>query len=202
MSLSQSSSRVRKRAANSTSKNRTTATPATTTTQKTGPYSRNFQQHLTDHGVYPDGYEHPDNRVPPLSGNLEEINQRLAQPRPSLSQSQFSDTKFRKFKRADAHAFKVKQVTDPVIPIIEGKVRDARCVAGGIPLANLDHLADGTLAPSNPDYFYGARPEQENRRIRKELSSLLHQGRWRRLLVDFKAPVEKANLGSEASLEL
>jgi hypothetical protein len=58
-----------------------------------------------------------------------------------------------------------------VIPIIEGEIRDARCVAGGIPLTNLDYLTDGTLAPGNPDLFYGACPEQLDRRIRNELNS-------------------------------
>jgi len=57
------------------------------------------------------------------------------------------------------------------IPIIEGEVKEGKCVAGGIRLTNLDHLTDGTIAPSNPDIFHGARPEQLDRRIRKELSS-------------------------------
>jgi hypothetical protein len=57
-----------------------------------------------------------------------------------------------------------------VIPIIEGDVGDARCVAGSIPFRNLDHLTDGTLVPANPDRYHGARPEQLDRRIRNELS--------------------------------
>lgn len=57
-----------------------------------------------------------------------------------------------------------------MIPIIEDEIRDAKCVAGGILLTNLDDLIDGTLALSNPDLFYGARPEQLGRRIRDKLS--------------------------------
>ena len=57
-----------------------------------------------------------------------------------------------------------------MIPIIEGDIRDAKCVAGGIPFTNLDHLTDGTLVPGNPDIYYGARPEQLARRVRNELS--------------------------------
>jgi hypothetical protein len=56
-----------------------------------------------------------------------------------------------------------------VIPLIEGTITDSKCVAGGIPFRNLDHLTDGTLVPGNPDCYYGARPEQLDRRIRIEL---------------------------------
>ncbi len=171
MSSSQSTSRGRKRASRSTSKTQPTATVATTTTKNTGPYDRAFQQNLIDHGIYPEEYEYPDGRVPALPDNWEDINQRLMRPRPSLSPSQFSDSTFKKYKRADAHAFKEDQVRMSAIPIIEGEVKEGKCVAGGIRLTNLDHLTDGTIAPSNPDIFHGARPEQLDRRIRKELSS-------------------------------
>jgi hypothetical protein len=49
-----------------------------------------------------------------------------------------------------ALASKEKQVTESVIPVIEGKIINARCVAGGIPFKNLDHLTDGTPVPGNP----------------------------------------------------
>ena len=61
-------------------------------------------------------------------------------------------------------------MTTSAIPIIEGDVREGRCVAGGIPFTNLDLLTDGTISPGNPDLFYGARPEQLNRGIRNKLS--------------------------------
>jgi hypothetical protein len=72
--------------------------------------------------------------------------------------------------QADTDAPKEKQVTTSVIPIIEGNSQDARCVSGGIPFTNLDPLTDGTLVPGNPDIYYGARPEQLNRRVRDDLS--------------------------------
>jgi hypothetical protein len=40
-----------------------------------------------------------------------------------------------------------------VIPIIEGKITDAKCVSGKVPFTNLDHLTDGTLVPGNPDLY-------------------------------------------------
>ena len=39
-----------------------------------------------------------------------------------------------------------------------------------MPFTNLDALTDGTLVPDNPDIYYGARPEQLDRRVRDELS--------------------------------
>ena len=71
--------------------------------------------------------------------------------------------------QADADAFKEKQVVSSVIPKIEGKLKDGKCVAGGIPLTNLEQLTDGPFAPGNTDHFYGARPEQLQRTVRDEL---------------------------------
>jgi hypothetical protein len=168
MNSSRSSSRVPKRSSTSTS----SAKPSTntTTTRSTGPYNRNFQQNLIDGGVYPHAYRYPDGQVPAKPNNWDEINRRLSQPRPSLSPSKFSEEAYEKFIQADADAVKEKQVTTSVIPIIEGDIRDAKCVSGGIPFTNLDHLTDGTLVPGNPDIYYGARPEQLNRRVRDKFS--------------------------------
>jgi hypothetical protein len=168
MSSSQSSSRGRKR--NSTISSNTKPTTNTTTTRNTRPYDRNFQQNLIDGGVYPHRYEYPDGRIPAKPNNWEEVNQSLAQPRPSLSRSKFSEEAHEQFVRADAHASKEDQVTKSVIPIIEGKITDAKSVSGKIPFTNLDHLTDGRLVPGNPDLYYGARPEQLNRQVRDELS--------------------------------
>ena len=148
----------------------TKSSSRTITTKSTGPYDRNFQQKLIDGGVYPDGYEYYDGRTPPPPSNLEEIKERLARPRASLSPSKFTDEDFRKFKRADTNAAKEKQVTTTVLPVIEGPIGDAKCVSGGIPFTNLDALTDGTLVPGNPDIYYGARPEQLDRQVRNDLS--------------------------------
>ena len=168
MSSSQVSSRRRKRSAGS-SKPTAVTTTTTASSKNTGVYSRGFLQNLVDHGVYPEEYEHIDDQVPTSPDNWQEINQRLVQPRPSLSPSQFSDGAFKKFKRADAHVSKENTVMDSVIPVIEGEVKSSRSVAGNIPFNNLDHLTDGTLSAGNPDRFYGARPEQLNRSIRDKL---------------------------------
>ena len=170
MSLSQCSSRGRKRGSTSTSKTKSTTNATTPKSKSTAPYHGNFQQNLIDSGIYPDEYEYPDGQVPSPPDNWEEINRRLTQPRPSLTPSQFPNEKFRAFKRANAYAFKERQIQKSVIPIIEGSIRETRCVAGGNPFTNLDPLTDGTLVPGNPDLYYGARPENLDREVRNKLS--------------------------------
>lgn len=168
MSSTRSSSRVPER--NSTSTSRTRPSTNTTSTASTGPYNRNSQQNLIDGGVYPHAYRYPDGRVAAKPGNWEEINRRLSQPRPSLSLSNFSEEAYENFVQADADAVKEKQITTSVIPIIEGYVRDVKCVSGGIPFKNLDYLTDDTLVPGNAEIYYGARPERLDRRAHDELS--------------------------------
>jgi hypothetical protein len=145
-------------------------TRAATKTTSATVYDRNFQQHLIDHNVYPDKYEYPDGRIPAMPKNWEEINERLALPRASLSPSKFNHDDFRKFKRADKYASKDNPVTRSVIPIIEGDIGDPQCVGADYPFGNLVHLTDGSLACAKPNLFYGARPERLDRKIRNELS--------------------------------
>lgn len=54
---------------------------------------------------------------------------------------------------ADHTASKEKQVSESVIPIIEGMIVDGRCRPGGIPFTNLDPLTDGTPRSGNPDIY-------------------------------------------------
>ncbi|EXJ80682.1 hypothetical protein A1O3_06966 [Capronia epimyces CBS 606.96] len=147
----------------------TTQSSRTKHTKSTGPYDRNFQQFLIDGEVYPPMYQFPDGRVPEKPDNWEEIHRRLHLPRRSLSASNFSDKEHEDFVRMDANAAKEKQVTDSVIPIIRGKIGDSKCVSGGIPFLNLDPLLDMAISPGNPDIYYGARPEQLDRRVRDAL---------------------------------
>ncbi|EEQ29627.1 hypothetical protein McanMca71_006708 [Microsporum canis] len=166
-----SSGRLKRRAETAPeSSNNHTKTAKTTSTSA---YNRNFEQKLIDYGVYPDGYECPDGRVPAMPNNLDEINERLAQRRPSLSPSKFSESEFRKFKRADTNASKEKPVISTVIPTIDGDISDSKCVGGDYPFGNLAPLTDGTLAHAKPDHFFGARPEQLNPEIRDKLCKFI-----------------------------
>ncbi|EFE33524.1 uncharacterized protein ARB_07469 [Trichophyton benhamiae CBS 112371] len=168
--MSTNSSRSRKRRAGTppdSSNNKTTKTTSTTV------YNRNFEQKLIDHGVYPPGYKYPDGRKPAKPSNWQELNDRLAQPRASLSPSKFSEEQFEEFVEADVNASKEKSIVRLAIPIIEGRVDDTRCMGGDYPFGNLATLTDGTLANAKPDHFFGARPEQLNHKIRDELSEFV-----------------------------
>ncbi|SCO54111.1 uncharacterized protein FFNC_15339 [Fusarium fujikuroi] len=172
MGSSQTSLGRRKRGSRSPDKsNTTTTTTNTTTTRSTGPYDRDFQQHLTDHNIFPPGYEYPDGREPSEPDNIDEIRRALEQPRASLSPSRFSKNDFKKFKRADDHATKESRVTASVIPIIEGDPGDTRCIASDISFTNLDHLTDGSLVCAKPDLYHGARPEQLHKEVRRALDN-------------------------------
>ncbi|KAK8070312.1 hypothetical protein PG994_006928 [Apiospora phragmitis] len=167
--MSQSSLGRRKRGSQSPTKRSSN----TTSTKSTGPYDRAFQQHLIDHGIYPYRYEYPDGGTPPPPDNLEEIRAVLALPRPSLSPSRFTNDDSKKFEKEDAHATKEWQIVTNVVPIIEGDIADRKCVSGQIPFNNLDHLTDGSLVSGNPDRYYGARPEQLDRKVRANLDGLV-----------------------------
>src|SRR6266487_2077104 len=102
MSTSKSSSRTRTKSKSTLDKS--TAKTSTGKSRNTTPYDPNFEQNLIDHGVYPEGYEYLDNRQSPEPNNLEEINRRLAEPRPSLSPSRFSKEACQDFKRKSVRA--------------------------------------------------------------------------------------------------
>lgn len=142
-----------------------------TTTKSSSPYDRHFQQHLTNHGIFPHRYRFPDGRSPSKPGNWDDMLARLAQRRPSLSSSRFTEEDFERFLQVDADASKERQVIETVvIPFIEGGVPDNKCTNGGISFRNLDHLTDGTLVAGNPDRYDGARPEQLDILIQVELN--------------------------------
>ena len=130
------------------------------------PYDRAFEQNLIDHGVY------SDNRAQ-TPENLEEINERLANPRSSLSPSKFSETTFKAFRASDFRAKDEDDVMIDVVPVISGLHQNNHFSARKTKFGNLEPLTDGTIAPANPDLFYGARPEQLDRRICDELSNYI-----------------------------
>jgi hypothetical protein len=168
--------RGRRRASKSTSTSRAAPDPATETTptiKTSGAYSRNFQQNLIDHKVYPHAYKYSDGQRPAKPDNWEEIQARLREPRPSLSPSKFSEEAHDAFVQADADAAKEDQVKESVIPKFAGTARNSRAVSGGILFGNLDPLTDGTLKPAKPDFYEGALPEQLDRQVRQELGGFI-----------------------------
>ncbi|TWU70694.1 hypothetical protein ED733_001576 [Metarhizium rileyi] len=69
---------------------RTQSTKATTISSKSkqsSAYDKDFEQHLIDHGIYPAGFRHTDERLTPKPNNLDDIITSLSHPRASLSLS-------------------------------------------------------------------------------------------------------------------
>lgn len=151
-----------------------TATPSSNkrSSRTGGTYSRNFEQHLIDHGIYPEGYRYPGGRKSEKPKNWTEINQRLSQPRASLSPSKFADEEFETFKEANTYASN-ELPTTTLVPTIEGGINDPKTVGGGYPFGNLKPLTDGTISSAWPDRFFGARPEQLDRKVRDDLSDTI-----------------------------
>lgn len=139
------------------------STTSKTNEKSATAYGRGFEQNLIDHGVY------LDNRAQKPE-NIEEIKERLAQPRHSLSASKFSETAFEVFQASDCKAKDEEDVMIDVIPVIHGK-QEIHFLARKTKFGNLDPLMADSPIKANPDLFYGARPEQLSRHIRDKLNN-------------------------------
>ncbi len=134
-------------------------------TRKSSAYDPDFEQHLIDHGVYPEGYDDDEGLEEPA--NLEEINHRLAQPRPSLSPSRFSRKAFLDFKRMNRQALTEDTVMSTAFPIITGTANIPS--QKNLLFGNLKDLTDGSITKAKPDFYDGSRPAELDKQIRKEL---------------------------------
>ncbi|KAK8203364.1 hypothetical protein M8818_005342 [Zalaria obscura] len=88
-------------------------------TGTTGPYNPQFEQLPIGHGVYPDGYEDSIEN-PPEAENMQDICERLACDRSSLSPSQCDEAAFKQFQRANRAASDEQDVMTDVVPTIRG----------------------------------------------------------------------------------
>lgn len=129
-------------------------------TRRTSAYDPAFAQHLHDHGIY------KNNRAQKPS-NLAEINERLAQPRPSLSPSQFTEAAFEAFQQTNEDALSENTVMSKAFPLITGTADIPS--QENLRFTNLKDLTDGSITQAQPDYYDGARPVQLNKQIREEL---------------------------------
>jgi hypothetical protein len=143
----------------------TVDTLAKTKTKKSTPYNRNFNMHLTDHGVHdPCSSEEPD---------LEDLRAALRLPRQDLSTSQFSQDAFKSFAMSDGLAKDEQDVLASVIPTILGPNLANRSCGRNTCFLNLEPLTDGTIAPPKPDIYHGSDPRQLARSVRAELGSYI-----------------------------
>jgi len=136
-------------------------------TKKSSAYDPAFEQHLIDHSVYPHGYDYDGEDASVYPGNWEEINDRLAQPRPSLSPSQFPREEFRKFEKTNMGALTEGKVMSKVFPIIAGTADIPS--QENLPFGNLKDLTDGSITKAQPDFYDGSRPADLDKRIRQKL---------------------------------
>ena len=129
-------------------------------TRRTSAYDPAFEQHLHDHGIY------KNNRAQKPS-NLAEINERLAQPRPSLSPSQFTEAAFEAFQQTNEDALSENTVMSKAFPLITGTADIPS--QENLRFTNLKDLTDGSITQAQPDFYDGARPGELNKQIREIL---------------------------------
>lgn len=141
----------------------------TSRTRKSSAYDPAFEQHLIDYGVYPHGYDYDDDddEGSVYPANWKEINDRLAQPRPSLSPSRFPREEFRKFEKTNMQALTEGKVMSKVFPIIAGTADIP--TQENLPFGNLRNLNDDSITKAEPDFYDGSRPADLKKCIREEL---------------------------------
>ena len=112
-------------------------------------YDSYFQQHLIDHDVYPEGYGGVKNSQEP--DNQNEINERLALPRASLSSSRFTCAAFLDFKEKNQEALNEAEVMSTAFPVITGSA----CIphSENLRFNNLKNLIDSCVTQGQLDYF-------------------------------------------------
>ena len=149
-----------------------------------------FEQELIDNGAYPPGYDDIE------PGNLDEILERLGQPRASLSPSKFSRGDFLHFRRRNDEATTEAEVMSQVFPMIIGKTN----IPSGYNQVfnNLKPLGDHISDPQ-PDYFNGARTSEIRPKVRNDLeqyivpSSQRHRPALPNFFTEAKGPDGKAS---------
>jgi hypothetical protein len=160
--MSRASSKSHKRSS-------TTGRSDVTGTTRSSPYNGDFEQKLIDGGVYPPYYEHSDGMfVKPA--NIDDIQRRMREPRPSLSPSRFSEGAFEEFQRENARTAKEGGAMSDVIPIIAGKGRKKYCSVTDPQFTNMAPIVEDVTAPT-PDIYDGVRPERIDPRVRHSLSA-------------------------------
>jgi hypothetical protein len=123
-----------------------------------------FEQELIDNGVYPPGYDDIE------PGNLEEISERLGQPRASLSPSKFSREDFLQFRRRNNEAMTEAEAVSQVLPLIIDKTD----IPSGYNQVfhNLKPLSD-YISNAQPDYSNGSDPAEIHLRVRNDLEEYI-----------------------------
>lgn len=157
----------------SDSSRRSKSTKATTISSKarrSSAYDDDFEQHLIDYDVYPEGYEYTNDRQTPEPGNMDEARLELLAARASLSPSHFPESAFRDFKRKN-NTKSEGTVMRNVIPIITGNASIP--TEGNLPFTNFKSLTEGLTVNAVPDFFDGAPSGDVDKSVREDLSQMI-----------------------------
>lgn len=120
--------------------------------------------HLIHHGVYPEGYDHPDGRATPEPDNLDDTRGLLSADRSSLSPSRFPDFAFRSFKEKNRRAVFENDVMNSVVPIICGDTDIPN--QQNVLFTELDPLTTDDVVRPKPDFFDGAWLRDVHERVK------------------------------------
>lgn len=149
----------------------TKATSVSSKGKRSSAYGRDFEQNLIDHGIYPKGYEYPDDESIPEPSNLEDIVQALSAPRASLSPSQFSRAAFKTFSLANDRVISEGKVMSDIIPTIRGSAEIPN--EGNLPFTNLDSITDSLTVDAVPDFYDGSHSKDIDKGVREALSKVI-----------------------------
>jgi hypothetical protein len=139
--------------------------------KRSSAYDKDFEQNLVDHNIYPEGYEHTDDRSTPEPNNLDDIVQVLSDPRASLSPSRFPTSAFKNFKQANSRVISEGKVMADILPIIRGNADISN--EGNLPFTNLDSITDGTTVDAVPDMYDGSYPKDIDKVVRRGLEKMI-----------------------------
>ena len=103
-------------------------------------------------------------------GNWREAQDALVNPRLSLSPSRLSDGAFDRFCEIEAKTRNENDVITEIIPILLGEKRRDYPSAGDVPFGNMEDMAPDIFKKPKPDLYWGARPEQIDRQVKKDLN--------------------------------
>jgi hypothetical protein len=160
------SSQSKQSKSTSRTSNSTSKTSNTKRSRRSSAINADFEQHLIDYNIFPEGYEYPDDQIPEPS-NLDWIRRTFATLRPSLSPSSFSDSKFRDFKRANARVIVEPRVMRRVLPTLLG---DADILdEEDLLFTRLDSITDNTTVDPKPDFYDGARLRDIDKRVLEDI---------------------------------
>jgi hypothetical protein len=141
------------------------STSATNKTKGSGgrssAYGADFEQHLIDHGIY-------INSRKSKPSNLHEIRQILAQLRPSLSPSRFSEGAFEEFQQGNEDVIDEGEVMSTILPEIHGKRPDI-LNKKNLLFTRLKSITNGITVDTQPDFYDGASLDSLDKQVQKDL---------------------------------